>query len=472
MSSIPLDHSLQSVSRLLESDTLDSLENDVKVKVTTFLTSLNRYKTNLSQKEDRLLEKERLGLSSLTDDNSLAVIRNLKTALDEKNAEFETLEKQSVTNKDKITSLETSLKQKSEHIEKLSSLLLLKEEKIQSQEVEFRTAQTKIEKLEETLASKSETSEKWREVAQSAAGKMREQRANLKATEEMNQDLRKMLDKKVHDKFSAPDELDNSNIPYQFALSPICSSSSSSREPIQITKAEVVYKTVDLPKAVNLGTSTTQVNPTVVRAQDDRDRYLVSSPRPVSISVSELEDPGSSTPRIIYRLSDAEEGLSLQEIQTTESGCVGYPAPYPKFSKIVEDAIDTGRIHDPVLWRYFIRECVHFYYDLLPTTDCAARNSYYNIGRTLYEKFPCIAKEGPNFKTPWTYFNTCLSSRLRNERFTKKRASERHSQIYVDNRDDVTSGESLLPAGKRMRVMEQDAETSSAERWQNEGCHL
>ena len=83
------------------------------------------------------------------------------------------------------------------------------------------------------------------------------------------------------------------------------------------------------------------------------------------------------------------------------SGHIRYPAPIPNYSRIVKDALEAGRIYDPVLWRYFIRESVHFYYDILPTIDCAARNSYYNIGRTLYEKYPCIAKEGPNYKTPW-----------------------------------------------------------------------
>ena len=77
-------------------------------------------------------------------------------------------------------------------------------------------------------------------------------------------------------------------------------------------------------------------------------------------------------------------------------GPLSYPTPLPTFSSLVQSALTDGTVQK--VWDLFIREATDFYFPDMPQEDGKARVVYQHIGRTMYDKYPCIGSEG---QTPW-----------------------------------------------------------------------
>ena len=75
------------------------------------------------------------------------------------------------------------------------------------------------------------------------------------------------------------------------------------------------------------------------------------------------------------------------------SAPLSYPCKIPKFSKIVTKALEQGQIYKE--WDQFVREAAIYYISDIPdSSDGLARVSYHAIGRTMFEKYPCIKSNG------------------------------------------------------------------------------
>lgn len=73
-----------------------------------------------------------------------------------------------------------------------------------------------------------------------------------------------------------------------------------------------------------------------------------------------------------------------------------YPSALPTFSTTVQEALSDGTVYQ--IWDQFVREATDFYFPEMPQEDGKARLAYQHIGRTLYERYPCIMGEG---QSPW-----------------------------------------------------------------------
>ena len=182
---------------VLESHDIDAREAELKSAVSQLLVSVLKCKNELSLQQSRLEDSQKLMLDQLSDENTAVVIRNLKKCLDKKTVDAELSQQELDQVKQSKAQLESSVSSKSKHIEKLSSLLLMKEEKILDLETELKECKSKLASSESLLDARSDSSERWRQALQQANLKLKEREVALKATEEMNQDLRKMLDKRM-----------------------------------------------------------------------------------------------------------------------------------------------------------------------------------------------------------------------------------------------------------------------------------
>ena len=73
---------------------------------------------------------------------------------------------------------------------------------------------------------------------------------------------------------------------------------------------------------------------------------------------------------------------------------LSYPCELPHFSKVVHKALLESNIYKE--WDQFIREAAVFYLPDIPSSDGLARIAYHSIGRTMFDKYPCIASAGQN----------------------------------------------------------------------------
>ena len=98
---------------------------------------------------------------------------------------------------------------------------------------------------------------------------------------------------------------------------------------------------------------------------------------------------------LYFSLTTADDTIILEE-QEVSSGTINlsYPCKLPRFSKVVGQALQTGKIYQE--WDQFVREAAIFYLPDIPVSDGLARIAYHNIGRSVYDKYPCIASAGQN----------------------------------------------------------------------------
>ena len=92
-----------------------------------------------------------------------------------------------------------------------------------------------------------------------------------------------------------------------------------------------------------------------------------------------------------------------------------YPTPLPKFSPILENALEHGP-KSKIISGYseIIKECVVFYSSLCSNESAKAKITNENIGRTLTEKYPLLSSSDGH--KPWSFFNLKLSEAMRNSR--------------------------------------------------------
>ncbi|XP_072015702.1 uncharacterized protein [Amphiura filiformis] len=119
---------------------------------------------------------------------------------------------------------------------------------------------------------------------------------------------------------------------------------------------------------------------------------------------------------------------------------LSYPVTLPNFSSSVQYALENGHVHSGKMWSQFCKESSQFYQPLLDIYDSSdfhdTKSSsivYQSIGRTMYEKYPCIAGNGIR---PWTLFNKWLSTKIRQARFQIKKKEDQEkmptSQIKIN----------------------------------------
>ncbi len=89
----------------------------------------------------------------------------------------------------------------------------------------------------------------------------------------------------------------------------------------------------------------------------------------------------------------------------TVASMLSYPVTLPTFSSSVQYALENGYIHSGKMWSQFCKECSQFYQPLLDIYEKSAFHDsktssvvYQSIGRSMYEKYPCIAGKGIR---PW-----------------------------------------------------------------------
>lgn len=94
---------------------------------------------------------------------------------------------------------------------------------------------------------------------------------------------------------------------------------------------------------------------------------------------------------------------------------VPYPAPLPKFPKAVEDVLrGDNKTKVMSIYAEVIKNAATFYSSFIPTETSKAKVSMTNIGRSMIERYPALATGDRT--SPWSFFNSKLSTALRNDR--------------------------------------------------------
>ncbi|XP_022088241.1 uncharacterized protein LOC110977977 [Acanthaster planci] len=135
-----------------------------------------------------------------------------------------------------------------------------------------------------------------------------------------------------------------------------------------------------------------------------------SSAQSAEDEVASQESPGKSSDETVM-LDDSDICGTLKLV---------YPCELPRFSKVVLRALRNGDVYKE--WDLFVREAAIFYLPDMPSSDGLARIAYHNIGRSMFEKYPCIKSAGQN---AWSHFNKCLSSKIRWERQKRQKVQKR-----------------------------------------------
>ncbi len=146
-------------------------------------------------------------------------------------------------------------------------------------------------------------------------------------------------------------------------------------------------------------------------------------PNITSAAVNSVSTPSVPSPMTLPMSSSSNElvaGSSPLTPTASINTVIQYPAPIPSFSIPVRDVLRRGDKKQLMLiYSDIISEAATFYMQLLPSDTGKAKVSYENIGRSCVEAFPVLAVA--DSKTSWTYFNTKLSSAIRNTRCRLKR---------------------------------------------------
>ncbi len=131
---------------------------------------------------------------------------------------------------------------------------------------------------------------------------------------------------------------------------------------------------------------------------------------------------GSSQPHNEIILSTSVSTLSVDSTPSSSYpvSSISYPAPLPKFSPIIEEALRHGTKTQILnIYGDIVNEASRFYIRLMPHDSGAAKQSFENVGRTIVETYPLLAMS--DCKISWSFFNGKLSSAIRNMRCRLKR---------------------------------------------------
>lgn len=99
----------------------------------------------------------------------------------------------------------------------------------------------------------------------------------------------------------------------------------------------------------------------------------------------------------------ADDSLLLDDTDICKTVKLGYPCQLPRFSKVVRQSLEHSNVYRE--WDQFVREAAIFYLPDIPASDGLARTVYHNIGRTMFEEYPCIKSAGQN---AWVCKNICM----------------------------------------------------------------
>ena len=136
-----------------------------------------------------------------------------------------------------------------------------------------------------------------------------------------------------------------------------------------------------------------------------------------AVSVETAVAPTKMSKEFAAVSNDSSMDRRACSIKDDDKVAITYPAPLRTFSNLLHGALHSDDIHKGGNWHQLILEASFYYYGLMPTAEHPARISYVNIGRSMYEKYPSIAAKRT---TPWSYFCSSLSSKIRQLRLKRK----------------------------------------------------